>query len=98
MGRSHDCTAHRHLAADRLLRSISRRRDPLFLAFGSYARKETVPGYLTPVTGIAKVSPSAPGVVAELFVADGGTGPGRTAPATGAIGTARGAIEVQAPI
>ncbi len=45
----------------------------LFLAFGSYARKETVPGYLTPVTGIAKVSPSAPGVVAELFVADGDT-------------------------
>ena len=44
-----------------------------FLAFGSYARKETVPGYLTPVTGIAKVSPSAPGVVAELFVADGDT-------------------------
>ncbi len=43
----------------------------LFLALGSYARKETVPGYLTPVTGIAKVSPSAPGVVAELFVADG---------------------------
>ncbi len=42
-----------------------------FLAFGSYARKETVPGYLSPVTGIAKVSPSAPGVVAELFVADG---------------------------
>ncbi len=45
----------------------------LFLALSSYARKETVPGYLTPVTGIAKVSPSAPGVVAEFIVADGDT-------------------------
>jgi membrane fusion protein len=42
-----------------------------FLAVGTYGRKETVTGYLTPVSGIAKVSPAAAGVVAELYVADG---------------------------
>jgi membrane fusion protein len=42
-----------------------------FLSLGTYARKETVPGYLTPVTGIARVVPSATGVVTELYVADG---------------------------
>ena len=45
----------------------------LFLTFGSYGRKETVPGYLTPVTGIAKILPSASGVVAELYVTEGAT-------------------------
>ncbi len=44
-----------------------------YLTFGSYSRKETVTGYLTPVSGIARVSPSGPGVVAELYVADGET-------------------------
>ena len=44
-----------------------------FLALGSYSRKETVSGYLTPVGGIAKVLPTAPGVVADLYVADGDT-------------------------
>src|SRR3954453_10259129 len=43
----------------------------IYLTFGSYSRKETVPGYLTPVSGIARVMPSTPGVVAELYVADG---------------------------
>jgi membrane fusion protein len=42
-----------------------------FLAVGSYARKETVTGYLTPETGVAKLLPSAPGVVAELYVNEG---------------------------
>jgi membrane fusion protein len=45
----------------------------IFLALGTYARKETVAGYLTPVSGIAKVLPSAAGVVTELYVADGDT-------------------------
>lgn len=44
-----------------------------FLALGTYSRKETVSGYLTPVGGIAKVVPVATGVVAELYVADGDT-------------------------
>jgi membrane fusion protein len=43
----------------------------VYLTFGSYSRKETVFGYLTPVSGIARVMPSTPGVVAELYVADG---------------------------
>ena len=42
-----------------------------FLALGSYARKETVPGYLTPVAGIVKVLPPAAGTIAELRVAEG---------------------------
>jgi membrane fusion protein len=42
-----------------------------FLSLGSYGRKETVPGYLTPVTGIAKVLPPAPGVVTEVYVSEG---------------------------
>jgi membrane fusion protein len=45
----------------------------VFLSLGTYSRKETVVGYLTPVNGIARVAPSAPGVVAELYVADGDT-------------------------
>jgi membrane fusion protein len=43
----------------------------IFLTLGTYSRKETVLGYLTPVNGIAKVLPSTAGVVAELYVADG---------------------------
>jgi membrane fusion protein len=45
----------------------------IFLALGSYGRKETVPGYLTPVGGIARVAPGAAGVVTELYVAEGDT-------------------------
>jgi membrane fusion protein len=45
----------------------------IFLALGTYSRKETVAGYLTPTSGIARVLPSAAGVVAELYVADGDT-------------------------
>jgi membrane fusion protein len=43
----------------------------IFLSLGSYNRKENVQGYLTAVGGIAKVMPSASGVVAEVYVADG---------------------------
>jgi membrane fusion protein len=43
----------------------------IFLSSGTYARKETVAGYLTPTAGIAKLMPSAPGVVTELYVHDG---------------------------
>jgi membrane fusion protein len=42
-----------------------------FLLLGTYGRKETVPGYLTPVTGIAKIMPAAPGVITAVFVKDG---------------------------
>ena len=45
----------------------------IFLTLGTYSRKETVPGYLTPVSGVAKVLPPSTGVVAELYVADGDT-------------------------
>jgi membrane fusion protein len=45
----------------------------IFLSLGTYAQKETVPGYLTPVTGISKVMPDTPGVVTELYAADGDT-------------------------
>jgi membrane fusion protein len=44
-----------------------------FLTLGTYGRKETVPGYLTPATGVAKVLPPAAGMVSELYVADGDT-------------------------
>lgn len=44
-----------------------------FLSLSTYGRKESVRGYLTPVTGIAKVTAPAAGVVAELYVADGAT-------------------------
>jgi membrane fusion protein len=45
----------------------------IFLSVGTYAQKETVYGYLTPVTGIAKLMPDTPGGIAELYVADGDT-------------------------
>ncbi|WP_158258453.1 HlyD family efflux transporter periplasmic adaptor subunit [Rhodopila globiformis] len=45
----------------------------IFLSVGTYAEKETVYGYLTPITGIAKLMPAEPGSVAELYVADGET-------------------------
>jgi membrane fusion protein len=43
----------------------------VFLSLGTYGRKETVLGYLTPVTGVAKVLPPSSGVVAELYVVEG---------------------------
>ncbi|HEY0183593.1 MAG TPA: HlyD family efflux transporter periplasmic adaptor subunit [Rhodopila sp.] len=45
----------------------------MFLTLGTYGRKETVTGYLAPLGGIAKVLPSAAGVVTELYVSDGET-------------------------
>jgi membrane fusion protein len=42
-----------------------------FLSFSSYSRKETVSGYLTPVTGIAKVLPPASGSVTEVYISEG---------------------------
>ena len=45
----------------------------IFLSLGTYAQKETVPGYLTPVSGVAKLMPDMPGTVTELYVADGDT-------------------------
>jgi membrane fusion protein len=44
-----------------------------FLSFGTYARKETAPGYLSPSAGIAKVLPQASGVVSEVYAAEGAT-------------------------
>ena len=43
----------------------------IFLTFGTYGRKETVTGYLTPATGIAKVLPGASGTVTEVYVHEG---------------------------
>jgi membrane fusion protein len=42
-----------------------------FLSLGTYARKATVTGYLAPIGGVAKVMPPAPGVVTEVYVAEG---------------------------
>jgi membrane fusion protein len=41
-----------------------------FLSLGTYARKESVTGYLSPVSGVAKVMPPSSGVVAAVNVAD----------------------------
>lgn len=41
------------------------------LIFGSYARTESVPGYLVPSDGMVKVSASRPGQIADLKVAEG---------------------------
>src|SRR5689334_13235367 len=35
----------------------------IFLSLGTYANKETVTGYLTPATGVAKLVPATPGAV-----------------------------------
>ncbi|HYZ22983.1 MAG TPA: HlyD family efflux transporter periplasmic adaptor subunit, partial [Rhodopila sp.] len=45
----------------------------IFLALASYGRKESVTGYLTPVSGIARVMPGAAGTVAEVYVPEGDT-------------------------
>lgn len=41
------------------------------LAFGTYARTETVQGMLVPGGGSAKVLPPRPGIIARVFVAEG---------------------------
>lgn len=42
-----------------------------FLFVGEYARKETVPGYLTPTSGTAKIFASQPGTIKEIHVREG---------------------------
>ena len=42
-----------------------------FLFHGHYARKETVPGYLTPAAGTAKVFPPQAGTVTAIYVEQG---------------------------
>jgi membrane fusion protein len=42
-----------------------------FACLAQYARKETVPGYLTPAAGTAKVFAANPGVVTEVYVREG---------------------------
>lgn len=44
-----------------------------FLCLTPYARKETVPGYLTPSAGTAKVFATTPGVVSTVYVSEGDT-------------------------
>jgi membrane fusion protein len=43
----------------------------VLLATGIYARKETVPGWLVPEGGIARIVASAPGVIAAVHVEEG---------------------------
>ncbi|MBV9250034.1 MAG: biotin/lipoyl-binding protein, partial [Acetobacteraceae bacterium] len=43
----------------------------IFACLSQYARKETVPGYLTPATGTAKIFAATPGVVTEVHVREG---------------------------
>ena len=42
-----------------------------FLFIGQYARKETVAGYLTPVSGTSKVFLSQQGTIKEIYVKEG---------------------------
>jgi membrane fusion protein len=42
-----------------------------FACVTQYARKETVPGYLTPTAGAAKIFATTPGVVTEVYVREG---------------------------
>jgi membrane fusion protein len=42
-----------------------------FLFLGSYSRKETVVGYLTPASGTAKVFVSQPGTIKEIHIQEG---------------------------
>ena len=42
-----------------------------FAAFASYARKETVVGYVSPARGIVRVSANQPGVISDLLVKEG---------------------------
>lgn len=43
----------------------------VFVATARYARKETVPGVLTPTAGSARVTPLRPGVIAAVHVKEG---------------------------
>jgi membrane fusion protein len=43
----------------------------LFLFVGHYARKETVIGYLTPISGTAKIFASQQGAIKEIYVKEG---------------------------
>lgn len=42
-----------------------------FASFASYARKETVAGWLVPSQGLVRVAPREPGSVAEILVQEG---------------------------
>jgi len=42
-----------------------------FASLSSYARKETVPGWLVPSQGLVRVAPREPGSVAEILVQEG---------------------------
>jgi membrane fusion protein len=42
-----------------------------FACLAHFARKETVPGYLTPTAGTAKIFAATPGVVTEVYVREG---------------------------
>jgi len=42
-----------------------------FLLVGTYARKETVPGFLMPDTGIARIHPPRTGTIGQVFVSEG---------------------------
>ena len=42
-----------------------------FACLAPYARKETVPGYLTPIAGAAKIFATTPGVVTDVYVREG---------------------------
>src|SRR4051794_38606158 len=44
-----------------------------FSCWATYARKETVPGYLTPAAGTAKIFATSPGVVTGVYVHEGDT-------------------------
>ena len=43
----------------------------LFLCFTQYARKETVPGYLSPAAGTARVMAAQPGIVQNVYIEEG---------------------------
>jgi membrane fusion protein len=43
----------------------------VFLALAPYARKETVPGYLAPTAGTARIYTSQPGIVSAVHVQEG---------------------------
>jgi membrane fusion protein len=43
----------------------------LLLIFGSYARRETLQGWLSPDTGMARIVPPESGVIGDLFVQEG---------------------------
>ncbi len=43
----------------------------IYLAFGSYARTETVPGRIYPSTGVVAITPRTPGMVTHVAVRDG---------------------------